>query len=158
MLNPFLYIYTVLFQIIQFSMRTVFVYSQLNVKTVPFQAIQFSMNTQFISIRPRDRTLLGATTPGQSGFESDGNEGVLRIPQISSITKALPSNCLVSYPEHSLGKSYLSAELQLGCSTTPLKLSIWDWWFTKLFTLMRHKVVWMGYKVSVEVTREGVLV
>ena len=37
------------------------------------------------SIWPIDRTLSGATTPGQSGPESDGNEGVLRIPQSSSI-------------------------------------------------------------------------
>ena len=28
--------------------------------------------------------LSGATTPGQSGPVSDGNEGVLRIPQSSS--------------------------------------------------------------------------
>ena len=29
-------------------------------------------------------TLTGAKTPGQSGTESNGNEGVLYIPQISS--------------------------------------------------------------------------
>ena len=33
-----------------------------------------------------DRTLSDATTPGQNGPGSDGNEGVLRIPQIPSIT------------------------------------------------------------------------
>ena len=42
-------------------------------------------------------TLLGATTPGQSGPESDGNKEVLCIPQNSSITEASPSDCLVSY-------------------------------------------------------------
>ena len=31
---------------------------------------------------------------------SDGNEEVLRIHHISSITEASPSDCLVSYPEH----------------------------------------------------------
>ena len=40
---------------------------------------------------------------GQSGPGSDGNEGVLRIPQSSSIAGTSLSNCLVSYPEHSLG-------------------------------------------------------
>ena len=50
-----------------------------------------------------DRALSGATTPGQSGSESDGNEGVLRIPQSSGITGTVPSDCLVSYPRHSLG-------------------------------------------------------
>ena len=44
-----------------------------------------------------------ATIPGQSGPRSDGNEGVLRIPQSSSITGTSPSDCLVSYPGHSLG-------------------------------------------------------
>ena len=65
------------------------------------------------SIWPIDRTLSGATTQGQSGTESDGKEGVPRIPQISSIFGASPSDCLVSYPGHSVGESYLSAEMQL---------------------------------------------
>ena len=34
-------------------------------KTVLFQIIQFGLCTQFSSIRPIDRTLLGATTPGR---------------------------------------------------------------------------------------------
>ena len=51
---------------------------------------------QFSSIRHIDRTLSG---PG-----SDGNEGVLCIPQSSSITGASLSDCLVSYPGHSLGE------------------------------------------------------
>ena len=41
--------------------------------------------------------------PGQSGPGNNGNEGVLCIPQRPSITGASPSDCLVSYPEHSLG-------------------------------------------------------
>ena len=49
-----------------------------------------------------DRTLLGATTQGQSWPESDGYEEIHRIPQSSSITFALPSDCSVSYPEHLL--------------------------------------------------------
>ena len=46
-----------------------------------------------------DKALSGATTPGQSGPGSDGNEGVLRIPQSSSIAGISPSDCL----GHSLG-------------------------------------------------------
>ena len=34
------------------------------------------------------RPLSGATTLGQNGHGSDGNEGALRIPQSSSITEA----------------------------------------------------------------------
>ena len=41
-------------------------------------------------------TLSAATTPVKSGPESDDVEGVLRIPQCSSITEASPSDCLVS--------------------------------------------------------------
>ena len=41
--------------------------------------------TQFNFIWPIDRTLLGGTTLGQSGSGSYGNEGVLGIPQNSSI-------------------------------------------------------------------------
>ena len=55
------------------------VYTQLNVKIVLFRTIQFS------SIWPIDRTLSGATTPSQSGPGSDGNEGVLHIPQSLNI-------------------------------------------------------------------------
>ena len=48
--------------------------------------IQFSKSTPFISIWLIDRTLSAATTSGQSGPGKDGNEGVLRIPQSSSIS------------------------------------------------------------------------
>ena len=55
----------------------------------------------------------GATTLGQSGPGSDGNEEVLHIPQSSSITGFSLSDCLVSYPRHLLGESYSSAKMQL---------------------------------------------
>ena len=71
-------------------------------QTSLFQAIQFNTSTQFISIWLIDRTLSGATTPGQSGPGSDGNEGAIHIPQSSSITGSSPSDCLVSYSRHSL--------------------------------------------------------
>ena len=49
-----------------------------------------------------DRALSDATTQGQSGPGSDDYEGVLRIPQSSSTAGTSPSDCLVSYPGHSL--------------------------------------------------------
>ena len=71
------------------------------------------------SIWSRDRTLAGATTPGQSGPGSDGIERVLHIPQSSSITGASPSDCLESYPRRSFGGgSYSPAEMQSGYSTS----------------------------------------
>ena len=40
----------------------------------------------------------------QRGPGSDGNEGVLHIPQSSSITRTSASDRFVSYPGHSLGE------------------------------------------------------
>ena len=54
------------------------------------------------SIWAIDRNLSGAITPAQSSPGSDNNEGVLCIPQSSSITGTSPSDCLVLYPEHLL--------------------------------------------------------
>ena len=65
------------------------------------------------SIQPIDRTLSGATTPGQSGPRSDANEDVFCISQSSSITESSALDCLVAYPGHPLGESYPSAEMQL---------------------------------------------
>ena len=90
---------TVLFQTMQFSISTQFQCQ----KTVPFQTIKFSISTLFSSIWPIERTLSGATTLGQSGPGSDGNVGVLRFLQNSSISRAPPSDCLVSCPGGSLG-------------------------------------------------------
>ena len=73
---------TFLFQAIQFS------------PTDLIQTIQFSISMQFSFIQPIDRALSGATIPGQSGPESNGNEGVVRIPQSSSITGTSSSDCL----------------------------------------------------------------
>ena len=78
-----------------------------------------------------DRTLSGAPTPGQSGPVSDGNEAVLRISQSSRITGASPSDCLMSYPEHSFGEFYPSEEMQSEYSTTLADRS-------KLFVLDRN--------------------
>ena len=47
----------------------------------------------------------------------NGNEGVLRIPQSSSITGTSPLDCLVSYPGHSLGGLTPSGEVQSVYST-----------------------------------------
>ena len=71
------------------------------------------------SIWPIDKTLSDATTPGLGRPGSDGKESVLRIPQSSSITWASPSDCLMSFPEHSLDESYPSADALLVYSTTP---------------------------------------
>ena len=54
------------------------------------------------SIWSIDRTLSDATTLGQSGPGNNGNEGVLCIPQSSSITIVSPLDCLVPNPGHLL--------------------------------------------------------
>ena len=69
-------------------------------------------------------TLSDATTLGQNKPGSDGNEGILCIPQ--RVTGASPSDCLVSYSGHSLGESYSSAEKQSAFSTAPADWAIID--------------------------------
>ena len=75
------------------------------------------------SIWPIDRTLSGATIPGQSGPGSDSNEGVFHITQSSSISGALRSDCLVLYPGQWLEESYPSTEMQSVYSIAPAD---WD--------------------------------
>ena len=91
----------------------------LNIEAVLFQTIQFRISTKFGSLWPIDRTLSGGTSSDQSRPESDGNEGVFRISKSISNTDASPSNCFVSYPWDSLGRSYPSPEKQLVYSTAP---------------------------------------
>ena len=74
------------------------------------------------SILRIDRNLSGATTPGQSEPWSDGNEGILHIPQSSFITEASPSDCLLSCLRHSLEVSYFSTEKQSVYSTAIISL------------------------------------
>ena len=80
-------------------------------------------------MRTIDKTLSSATTPSQGGPESDGNEGVLYIPQSSSITGSSPSVCFVLYPGQSLGGAYRSTEKQSVYYTAPA-----DW----AITYLRH--------------------
>ena len=91
---------TFLFQAIQFS------------QTVLIQTIQFSISMQFSSIEPIDRAISGATIPGQSEPGINGNDGILRITQCSSITGTLPSDGLESYQDSRWREAYPSAEVQ----------------------------------------------
>ena len=61
--------------------------------------------------------LSGATTLGQSGPGSEGNEDIFRIPQSSSTTETSPSDCLMSYQDTRRGWGYPSAEVQSVYST-----------------------------------------
>ena len=88
-----------------------FVYTQLNDQTDLFQTIQFgichlfalSLNVKQFYSTHRYSTLSDVTNPDQSGPGSDGNEGVLCIPQCSGITGSSPFDYLVPYPGHSFG-------------------------------------------------------
>ena len=73
----------------------------------------------FLTIKPKDGALSGAITPGLSGPGSDGNEGVLCIAQSSSITGTSPSDCLVSYPGHSLGEGLTPLQRCSHCILQP---------------------------------------
>ena len=60
-----------------------------------------------IVFNPWTEHISGATIPGQSGPGSDGNKGVLRIPQSSRIAGTSPSENLVSYQDTHWGGSYI---------------------------------------------------
>ena len=51
-----------------------------------------------------DKILSGAMTTDQRRTENDGIEGILRIPQSSSMIGAIPSDYLESYPGNLLRK------------------------------------------------------
>ena len=88
-----------------------------------------------------DRTLLGATTPGQSDPGNNGNERILCIPQISSITEASLSDCL----GHSLRQSYPFAEIQSVYSTTPAECTIYE---LNSFTVLINNVIMIKHELS----------
>ena len=121
---------TGLFQTIHFSIITVFVYIQFNAKSALFETIQFIIHTGFSFIWFIGKILLGASTPGQSGPGSDGNEMVLRIPQNSGIAEASPSDSLVSYPRHLSGEFYHCTEIQSVYSAAPV-----NWVLVRKWTL-----------------------
>ena len=115
-------------------------------KIVLFWAIQFT------SIWSIDRTLLPLWAKVKLGTMA--MKGY--ILQHSSITGTSPSDCLVSYPGHSLwvGRSWLSAELQLVYSTAPTDrarylfglynvplgiIKSWYVWFSRKLILYENK-------------------
>ena len=139
---------TVLFQTILLTMSTVSISKtvqfqtiqnstiskQYYFKTVLFQAIRFSISIHFSFLQLIGRSLSSATTPGQSGPESDGNEGVFRIPQSFSITGASLSDCLVSYLGFSLEEYYPSAEKQCMYFAATVDWAT-NYWITEFFQL-----------------------
>ena len=79
-----------------------------------------------ILFNPSIGPLSGATTPGQSGPGSDGNEGVLRIPQSSSIAGTSPSDCLVSYQDTRWGGGLTPLQRSSQCILQPQPTGQWS--------------------------------
>ena len=97
------------------------------------------------SIRPIDTTLLGATTPSQSRPGNNDNEGILYIPQSSSITGASRPDCLVSYPVHSWREVLLFSRDTVGVFYNPSRQGILHFW---LYCSRNYFL----YKTLVEIT------
>ena len=104
------------------------------------------------SIWSIDRTLSSDTTPSQSGPESYGNEGVFCIPQISSITGASQSDCLVSYPGHSLVGRVLPLQR---CSQSILPLQLTEPLYQGSFynKYYENSITWLVFSVTVNMYR-----
>ena len=89
---------------VHFQCQKLFHFKQFSFAQVrSLKANNSKLKPWFSSIWPIDGTLSGATTPSQLGPGSDSNEGILWIPQSSSLIGTLPSDCLASYPGHLLG-------------------------------------------------------
>ena len=107
------------------------------------------------SIWPIDRTLLSDSTSGESGLGSNSNEEVLDIPQSSSITGASLSDCLVPYPEHSLGESCHSAQV-IGRVNTPLSFFLYPFFlpfFLSTLYTSKHRLT----AISVHCSSRGLV-
>ena len=80
------------------------------------------------SIWSINRTLSGATNPGQSGSENNGNERVLHFPQIFK-AGASPSDDLVSYVGQDLVGFYgISTSIGYLMRNPPNFYFIHNWW------------------------------
>ena len=120
-----------LIQTIQFSISVVFVNTQLNVKTVLFWTIQFSINTHFSSIWPIDRLYQVLPHRARVDLGAMVNKGRSAFPKAPVLLEASPSDCLVSYPGHSLERFYPSAEMQSVYFTAPADWAKWPVEWTK---------------------------
>ena len=110
-----------------------FLYKQLNVKHFYFKQFCLTFiiylqcqSTQFKCHKVLFDPGIGPyqvlplwTRMDRGAMKRQCNEGILYISQRSSITKASPSDCLVSYPGHRLAESYPSAETQSVYSAAP---------------------------------------
>ena len=87
-------------------------------------------------------TLSGTTTPGQSGPGSNGNEGVVHIPQ-SSRTGASPIRWFSVISRPLVGREhYPSAEMQLVYSTAPGDWAQSIWFIGKDKKLLKDDLPW----------------
>ena len=105
----------------------------LYIQTGLFQTIQFTMSTQFSLIWPIDRTLTGATSPGQIRSGSDGRKGVLYIfPKLQycwSLTISLFS--IISKTLDQGGGLFLCRDaVGVFCSPSQLGQDYWEHLYT----------------------------
>ena len=115
---------------------------------------QFYLNIkQQLPIRSIDMTLSGTATLSQCRRRSAGNKRVFHILQISSITGTSQLDCLVSYPGHSLGGIYPSAEMQLLYSTSPA-----EWAMAYFHSRTVFHALTLNSKRGTEDTAEYVLI
>ena len=109
------------------------------------------------SIWPIDRTLSDATTLGQSGPGSNGNEGVLHILQSTSIIGASPSDCLKLYPGYLFGVGPSPLQKCSQCILQPLPTELCEILGSKFtstctitFRVIPLEKVWISFSPSYE--------
>ena len=92
-------------------------------------------------IWPIDRALSSTITLSQSGPKSDSNEGVLRVPQSSSIIKTSPSDRLVSNPDSCWWKGLTPLKRCSQCILLPQPTEQLIIWGCKVLT-----ICWMWHQ------------
>ena len=98
-------------------MIKLFYFKQFNLACYLFALSLISNN----AIYPFDKTLSGATTQSQSGHGNDGNEGILHIPQSSSI------GLFNVYQDTCCECPYPAEEMQSMYSTAPANWAEFEW-------------------------------
>ena len=92
----------------QFKCKYGLIVKNISISSYSVYSIHFSISMLLVLFNPWIGPYQVLPLRGQSGPGSNGNEGVLRIPQSSSTAGISPSDCSVSYPGHSLGGGCLT--------------------------------------------------
>ena len=134
----------VLFEIIQLSISTQFkckyglIVKNVSISIYSVYSIHFSISMLLVLFNPLIGPYQVLPLRARVDLGAMAMKGVLRIPQSSSTPGTLPSDCLVSYPGHSLGGGLTPLQRCSQCILQPqltgqreiyVCTTTWWWWY-----------------------------